>query len=51
MEPARRHRIEEEVAVAGELTEDQRARLLSIGERCPVHRTLLPGTQIHTRLA
>jgi putative redox protein len=48
---ARRYRIEQDIAIAGELTEEQRARLLSIAERCPVHRTLRPGTPIQTRLA
>jgi putative redox protein len=32
--------IEREVQFDGELTEEQRARLLDIAERCPVHRTL-----------
>jgi putative redox protein len=50
VKPGKRYRIEQEVAVAGELTEEQRARLLSIAARCPVHRTLLPETQIRTSL-
>src|SRR5262249_31109534 len=32
-------RIEREIALRGALTEDQRARLLAIADRCPVHRT------------
>jgi putative redox protein len=32
--------IEREVQFDGELTDEQRARLLDIAERCPVHRTL-----------
>jgi putative redox protein len=32
--------IEREVELEGELTDEQRARLLGIAERCPVHRTL-----------
>jgi uncharacterized OsmC-like protein/alpha-beta hydrolase superfamily lysophospholipase len=32
--------IERELQFEGELTDDQRARLLNIAERCPVHRTL-----------
>ena len=32
--------IERELQFDGELSEKQRARLLDIAERCPVHRTL-----------
>jgi putative redox protein len=32
--------IEREIHFDGELTDEQRARLLDIAERCPVHRTL-----------
>jgi uncharacterized OsmC-like protein/alpha/beta superfamily hydrolase len=32
--------IERELRFEGELTEDQRARLMDIADRCPVHRTL-----------
>jgi putative redox protein len=32
--------IDRELQFEGELTDDQRARLLGIAERCPVHRTL-----------
>ena len=32
--------IEREIQLEGELTDEQRARLLDIAERCPVHRTL-----------
>jgi uncharacterized OsmC-like protein len=32
--------IERELHFEGDLTDDQRARLMSIAERCPVHRTL-----------
>jgi putative redox protein len=32
--------IERELQFEGELTDSQRARLLDIAERCPVHRTL-----------
>jgi uncharacterized OsmC-like protein len=34
------HRIERRVTVEGELTEEQRARLLEIAHKCPVHKTL-----------
>jgi putative redox protein len=44
-------RIEREIAVAGELTEEQRARLLEIANKCPVHRTLTSEINIRTTLA
>ncbi|MDP9413113.1 MAG: bifunctional alpha/beta hydrolase/OsmC family protein [Pseudomonadota bacterium] len=44
-------RIERVVHLAGDLTEAERARLLEIAERCPVHRTLSEPVQIDTRLA
>jgi uncharacterized OsmC-like protein len=34
------HQIERAVEVEGDLDEEQRARLLEIAHRCPVHRTL-----------
>jgi uncharacterized OsmC-like protein len=34
------HRIERSVTFAGDLTEEQRARLQEIAHQCPVHRTL-----------
>jgi putative redox protein len=43
-------RIETEITVAGSLTSEQRARLLEIAERCPVHRTLVSEVNIRTRL-
>ena len=36
--------------IEGDLTEDQRARLVEIADRCPVHRTLHQGAQVNTRL-
>jgi putative redox protein len=38
-----------EIAIEGELDADQRARLIEIAERCPVHRTLQRGARIATR--
>jgi putative redox protein len=38
------------IALAGELDAEQRARLLEIAERCPVHRTLTQGAAIETSL-
>jgi len=43
-------RIESEITVAGELTEEQRARLLEIANKCPVHRTLTSEINIRTTL-
>ena len=34
------HRIEREVTFEGDLTDEQRARLLEIAHKCPVHKTL-----------
>ena len=44
-------RIERVVHLEGRLTEAERARLLEIAERCPVHRTLAEPVEIDTRLA
>jgi len=43
-------RIESEIAVAGEFTEEQRTRLLEIANKCPVHRTLTSEINIRTTL-
>ena len=43
-------RIEREVELRGALGEEQRARLLQIADRCPVHRTLMSEIDIRTRL-
>ena len=42
-------RIEAELALDGQLTDDQRAKLLEIANRCPVHRTLTSEVDIQTR--
>ena len=39
------------VRLTGPLDEEQRARLLEIAERCPVHRTLTAGSRIETAAA
>jgi putative redox protein len=36
------------VRLTGDLNAEQRARLLEIAERCPVHRTLTAGSRIET---
>ncbi len=44
-------RIEREIVLEGRLGEAERARLLDIAQRCPVHRTLVSEIDIRTRLA
>ena len=43
-------RIERDVELTGSLSEEQRARLLAIANKCPVHRTLTSEIDIRTRL-
>ncbi|MFK7885523.1 MAG: alpha/beta fold hydrolase [Gammaproteobacteria bacterium] len=40
--------FEREVKVTGDLSEEQRARLLEIADRCPVHRTLHGEVKVRT---
>lgn len=40
-----------EIHLEGDLTTDQRARLLEIADRCPVHKTLEAGARVETTLA
>jgi len=42
-------RIERDLEFTGDLTSEQRARLVEIAERCPVHRTLISEIDIRTR--
>jgi putative redox protein len=44
-------RIEREIILSGNLTDEQKARLKVIAESCPVHRTLTSVTEIRTELA
>ena len=39
-----------EIRLEGDLDDEQRARLLEIADRCPVHRTLEHGAQVETIL-
>lgn len=41
-------RIERDITLVGPLDADQRAKLLEIADRCPVHRTLRSEVSIHT---
>jgi uncharacterized OsmC-like protein len=42
-------RIERTITLEGALDDDQRARLLEIADKCPVHRTLTSEIEIKTR--
>jgi putative redox protein len=42
--------IERDVELHGDLTEEQRTRLLEIANKCPVHKTLTSEIHIQTRL-
>ena len=42
-------RIEREIHLDGSLTEEQRAKLMEIADRCPVHQTLTSEINIKTR--
>ncbi|MCG8374738.1 MAG: OsmC family protein [Balneolales bacterium] len=42
--------IEKEVIIKGELTREQKEKLLEISKKCPVHRTLLSEINIESSL-
>ena len=42
--------IEREIELTGNLTDDQRKKMLEIADKCPVHRTLHSEVKIKTRL-
>lgn len=42
--------FQREIVLTGDLTNDQRERLLQIANACPVHKTLMNPIQIETRL-
>ena len=44
-------RIDREIALSGDLLDDQRRKLIDIADMCPVHRTLTSEINIHTSLA
>ena len=50
-EDARLDRLDRELTLIGALDGEQRARLLEIADRCPVHRTLTAGVVIRTEMA
>ena len=43
--------FERDISLEGELDDAQKARLMQIAERCPVHQTLQHGAEVRTRLA
>ena len=47
---AKLERIDRELELFGALTDEQRARLAEIADRCPVHRTLTGHVEIVTKL-
>ncbi|MEE8439073.1 MAG: hypothetical protein V3S07_05750, partial [Micropepsaceae bacterium] len=47
--PAALERIDREITLEGELNPAQRARLMEIADKCPVHRTLTSQLNICTR--
>jgi putative redox protein len=46
-----RDRFELDIALEGDLDAGQRARILEIAERCPVHLTLTRGSEVAAKLA
>jgi putative redox protein len=44
------HRIDRDISLVGDLSDEDRSRLLDIAERCPVHRTLVEDKEIVSRL-
>lgn len=48
--PAQIDQFTRVIYLSGNLTHDQRAKLLEIADRCPVHRTLEHGAKVTTRL-
>ncbi len=49
--PVMLDRIEREIDLIGALDDLQKARLMEIADKCPLHRTLTTGIKIVTRLA
>jgi putative redox protein len=43
-------RIERDVELHGDLSQEQRKRLLEIANKCPVHKTLGSEIDVRTRL-
>lgn len=43
-------RVERDIELIGNLTGEQRQKLVEIADKCPLHRTLTHGIEIQTRL-
>jgi uncharacterized OsmC-like protein len=48
--PAFVDRIDREIELAGDLSEEQKGRLHTIAEKCPLHRTLTSRIEIRTSI-
>ena len=48
--PRRIERIEREITLTGPLDDAQRAALIAIAEKCPIHRSMVANLAIETRL-
>lgn len=48
--PSKIDRFDRTITLTGDLTDKQKARLLEIADRCPVHRTLHETVQVRTVL-
>lgn len=44
------HVLEKEINLAGDLDEEQRARMLEIADKCPVHRMVTEGVEVRSRI-
>lgn len=44
------HLLEKELSISGSLDDAQRARLLEIADKCPVHRMLTQGVTVRSRI-
>ena len=50
-ESGRLDRMERRITLRGELDDEQRARLLEIADKCPVHKSLEAGVKVATKLS
>ena len=46
-----REQVEVEIALSGELTPQERKRLLRVSRHCPIHKILKQGIEVQSRLA
>ena len=43
-------RVDSEIQLTGNLSEEQREKLLEVAKKCPVHHTLTSEVEVRTRL-